>query len=171
MAIDITYPRQRVPMVNAAPSTRFFDTLGFEMGLVFTTAHGHTEGWAEIQRLVSQHDKPGVHDLLVTIGGPDDTGFCFLTEEAFADFLLRAPVSLSTPNHIQRVIMHFWSQGRILEVYPTLRVMCAGAYPLGFALPHHVGTPTAAAESWAAAADSSHQTQNTELKDADKRPT
>ncbi len=125
-----------VPMVNAVPSTRFFDMLGFELGLAFTSRHGHADGWEEVGRLVAGHDKPGVDHMIITVGGPNGSGLGFPTEERLMEFLLDAPEPIQTPAHIRQVRVHFWSTGRVVEIVPMVQEVRGSVHPLGFVPAH-----------------------------------
>ena len=59
---------------------------GFEIGLACGNRITITEEWAELERLVIDHDKPGVDLLLVTARGSDHNGQIFPAEEVVAEF-------------------------------------------------------------------------------------
>lgn len=110
-----------VPMVDIPSGSLFFASTGFEIGFAYTTKHDRDEGWAEVKRLVKQHDKPGVDHLLITVGGPNERGLAFLSEEAFMDFMLQQRVTIEAPQHLSRVTVHMWSTARIVELLPNAR--------------------------------------------------
>jgi hypothetical protein len=96
-----------VPFMSAAPSSMLFSLAGFELGLALTTFLTAEEAWNEIERLVTEHDQPGVDLLLVTAGGPDANGNVFPVEEAVIDFIAAHPGRFSSrPDHINSVVMH-----------------------------------------------------------------
>jgi hypothetical protein len=118
-----------VPVTNAAPSTMLFSVAGFELGLAYTTHVTAKSAWAELQRLVDSHDKPGVDLLLVTAGGPDARGNVFPAEEAIANFVIDHPLGFSrAPNHIGRVILHSWSTGKGTLLYPAVEPLFEPPY-------------------------------------------
>jgi len=122
-----------VPQRNAVPDTAFSAVTGFELGLADTTEHTASGAWAELQRLVTNHDRNGVEWLLVSAGAPNRNGQTFLSEELLARFLFQHPESLSTPTHIKRVTVHIWSTGEAFEVLPSpvqvFGPLCLGIVP------------------------------------------
>lgn len=118
-----------VPIVNSAPSSMLFASTGFEIGLAYTTLVTAEAAWAEVQRLVDDHDKPGVDLLLVTAGGPDANGDMFPGEEAVAEFLVKHPTALrQAPNHIKKIILHSWGTGRATMLYPNFSPLFGPLY-------------------------------------------
>ena len=110
-----------IPIVAAAPSSMLFTIAGFEIGLAFTTTLTAQSAWSEIQRLVDDHDQPGVDLLLITAGGPDQRGNVFPVEEALFQFLITNPIGLTrTPDYIQRVVLHSWGTGSAHQIHPTM---------------------------------------------------
>lgn len=114
------------PMAGDPPASNFYRRLGFEVGVAYTTRHSAATGWQELQRLIAAHDNQDVQDLLVTVGGPDAGGLGYLSEEVLMDFLLAAPLAVPRPSHIATVTLHFWSSGRIVEVFPSSKVISEG---------------------------------------------
>lgn len=118
-----------VPLVAATPSSMLFTITGFELGLAYTTFLTAEAAWRELQRLVDNHDQPGVDLLLVTAGGPDANGNVFPVEEAIADFVVTHPVGLgSPPKHIQTVVLHSWATGRAMMLHPNVRALFGPLY-------------------------------------------
>jgi hypothetical protein len=108
-----------VPFVNSAPSTMLFSIAGFELGLAYTTQLTYDDALAEVQRLISVHDKPGVDLLLITASGPDQNGLIYPAEEAIANFLKRHFDRLpKAPEHIKMIFLHNWMTGDAFELFP-----------------------------------------------------
>lgn len=122
------------PFLLAAPVSPFFGRMGFELAFVYTSRHSISSLWQECERLIQQHDKPEINDLIFTVGGPDRAGFIHPSEEVVLDFMLEAPSQPST-NHLQRVIIHGWETGRIIQLHPAFRIIDPGRYP-GFCPAH-----------------------------------
>jgi hypothetical protein len=102
---------------------------GFELGLAYTTLLTAQAAWQEVQRLVDQHDQPGVDILLITAGAPDQRGQIFPAEEAIASFLLEAPLALTRPpSHIKQVLLHSWATGRATELHPAVKPLFGPLY-------------------------------------------
>jgi hypothetical protein len=96
-----------IPLVMSAPSTMFFTMAGFELGLAYTSFLTVTTAWNEVQRLVDDHDKPGVYILLIMAGAPNQRGDIFPAEEAVAAFIAEHPRTLSrNPRYIKRVMQN-----------------------------------------------------------------
>lgn len=111
-----------VPMQQAAPTSVLFSMLGFEIGLAYTTVLSAQEAWAEVQRLVDQHDQDGVDLLLISAGAPDRDGVIYPGEEAMAQLLLEHPLGLArSPQHIASVVLHQWSTGTASALYPSIQ--------------------------------------------------
>lgn len=117
-----------VPMAMAAPVTSFFAATGFELGVGVQTVHTREEAWRQIEEIVTRKDKQGTDHLLITVGGPDDRGFAFLSEELVASMGLEGQHPPQTPRHLKSVRMHFWSTGRVVEVLPEVTEITDPAY-------------------------------------------
>jgi hypothetical protein len=109
-----------VPMANAVPMSPFFEANGFELALGFATDHSSASGWLELGRVVAKHDQAGVDHLLITVGAPDSLGRSSLAETVQLDLMLTDPMPLQGVRNLQRVSLHRWDTGRILDVWPTL---------------------------------------------------
>ena len=114
-----------------------FTVSGFEIGLAYTTVITASGAWAEVQRLVTSHDRPGVDLLLISAGAPDRHGNVYPAEEALAAFLLNNPVGLTqAPVHIKQVVLHSWSSGWAALLHPDMAKMFGPLYE-GLVPPHH----------------------------------
>ncbi|HTP24695.1 MAG TPA: hypothetical protein VMK12_03415 [Anaeromyxobacteraceae bacterium] len=129
-----------VPFRNAVPDTVFASIMGFDLGFAFTTEHTPSSAWAELERLVVQHDNPGIDWLLLSVGAPNRDGLIFPTEEALAQFMLEHPSPLASPTHISRITLHLWSTGEahelLSDVAPSFGPLYMGTIP-----PHRVIHP------------------------------
>jgi hypothetical protein len=118
-----------VPLQQAAPGSVLFAIAGFDIGLAYTTLLTANQVWAELQRIIDKHDKPGVELLLVTAGAPNQHGMVYPSEEAIADFLVNNPAALATqPTHIAQVVLHSWATGRATLIYPETRPLFGPLY-------------------------------------------
>jgi hypothetical protein len=118
-----------MPLASSAPSTMLFSFTGFEVGFAYTSIITATDAWQELQRLVDDHDQPGVDILLITSGGPDQSGLVFPAEEALAHFILDNPLGLPrAPKNIQHVWLHSWTTGHAVELHPNLTSMFGPLY-------------------------------------------
>lgn len=134
----VEQPQHRTPhgavitasrMHGGVPTTSVFTRLGFEVGLAFTSDHTATNGHDEIARLALGHDKPGVEWLLISAGAPDRDGYMHLSEEYFAGFLVDHYRPPPTLQHIKRIWLHIWTQGRIYEWGKSLHRRSGPLYP------------------------------------------
>jgi hypothetical protein len=83
----------------------------------------------ELQRLVSDHDRGSVDELLVVIGGPNKEGISFPGEYIFGLWLREHPPQPLTARHISRVTVHAWADGDSFDL--PLRVTPDPAAPEG----------------------------------------
>lgn len=121
---------------GAVPGTDFFATAGFEMALAYQTAHTVSEVWAELRRLIERHDKPEIQHLVVTVGGPNRRGLAYPSEDFLMDMALIAGPPTFEPRHITSVVIHSWSDGRVIPLYPALEE-AEPLYPGGYVVPHY----------------------------------
>jgi hypothetical protein len=118
-----------VPMRGAAPASRFFATTGFELALAFQTLVTHADALRTLEKVISDHDRAGVDHLLVTAGAPDVRGATFTSEQFILDFLIEQGLVLtSARQHLRKVALHVWGEGRIIEIFPTERVVSPRMY-------------------------------------------
>jgi hypothetical protein len=118
-----------LPLIGAAPSTMMFTVHGFELGMAYTSLITLSAAWQAVQKLVDDHDQPGVDVLLITAGAPDQRGNIYPAEEALAAFLLDNPRSLARePAHIGKVWLHSWSTGRATALHPEFAHMFGPIY-------------------------------------------
>lgn len=130
-----------LPMQGAAPSSMLFLRTGFEIGMAYSTSDNADAIWQELLRVVRDHDQDTTDHLLITVGGPNKEGFIFPSESYLIDVALSAAEPLRELRHLSRVSLHFWENGRIVELYPTL---ASGPviYPGKFSPPYFSATIT-----------------------------
>jgi hypothetical protein len=96
--------------LNEVAPSPFYGQMGFELIQCQPTVLYADDAWSMFQRLVSDHDKPGIDQLLITQAAPVGGGFAFpsdivtgelVIEQAFAGNALDA-------DHIQKVYLHAW---------------------------------------------------------------
>jgi hypothetical protein len=124
------------PLLISAPSSIFFTRMGFEVSFVFTTEHTAGEAWGELNRLIKKHDNGNIEDLIITIGAPDHRGNVYPAEQAVLDLMLSASPSLDPPINLSRIYVHAWGTGRIVQLFPEVRVINQGHF-MGLLPPHH----------------------------------
>jgi hypothetical protein len=108
-----------IPMKAATPATSFFAHTGFELACLYESIHTATSIVGELDRLVRQHDRPGVDWLAVTISGPRNDGLMHPTEAVLGNAFILSDIPLARPSHIRRVLLHFFPIGGCFEAYPT----------------------------------------------------
>lgn len=91
----------------------FFDMTGFECALGMSFEITHQSVFAEISRLVSQHDQDDIDHLLITVGGPDREGFIYPGEEFMYAFAQDFQPSCS---HLRRVTLHSFMTGDVADL-------------------------------------------------------
>jgi hypothetical protein len=96
--------------LNRVAPGPFYGQMGFDLIQCQSTVLYADDAWNMFQRLVSDHDKPGIDRLLVTVAAPVGGGYAFpsgivtgelVTERAEAGNALEA-------DHIQQVYLHCW---------------------------------------------------------------
>ena len=118
----------------AVPGTTFFARTGFEMALAYQTEHAADAAWIELARLVKRHDKPEIQHLVVTVGGPNRRGLAYPSEGLLLDMALATGAPSLSPEHIQSVVLHSWSDGRVIEVHPGPGGATPPLYPGGYSV-------------------------------------
>lgn len=118
-----------LPLAGAVPGTMMFTVHGFEIGMAYTSLITSTTAWQIVQKLLDDHDQPGVDVLLITACAPDGRGNVHPAEEALAAFLLDNPGTLiRSPTHIKKVWLHSWSTGCATALYPAVEHMFGPLY-------------------------------------------
>jgi hypothetical protein len=121
---------------EAVPATEFCARTGFELALGFQTTHGMDAAWIELARLVEQKDKPEIQTLIVSVGAPNRRGIAYPSEEFLLDLALQTGLPEIAPNHLESVIVHSWTTGRAIQVYPT-PARATGPVYAGHAVDHY----------------------------------
>lgn len=118
------------PLQVAVPASPFFGRMGFELAFAYSTEHTPEAGWAELARVVAQHDKPTVDELVLTVGGPDRAGYVYPSEEAVFDHILaHASAGALAATHVGRAFAHSWGTGRIVQLLPEVQQIAAALSP------------------------------------------
>lgn len=123
-----------IPMLRGYPVTRFFNLTGFEMALSYTSAHSQEEGWIELRRLIQDHDKKEIKHLLITVGGPSKDGLVFLADETLTYFMLEDSIPKLETAYLETIILHIWTKGTIIKLFPEYEVITWGLFPNGLNL-------------------------------------
>jgi hypothetical protein len=130
-----------VPFAGGVPGTMLFAFSGFEIGLAYTTLLTAQEAWDLVQKLVDDHDRPGVDVLLITAGGPNVHGNVFPAEETVGDFLVTYPLGLiREPTHITTVVLHSWATGRATVLHPKVEPAFGPLYQSAVPTHHPLAT-------------------------------
>jgi hypothetical protein len=117
------------PIISAAPSSLFFIEMGFELAFNYPTEHVASDAWAEFERLILQHDKGTADELIVTIGGPDRSGYIYPGEEVLFEFMLsEGAMPKLSPQYVKTVFTHGWESGRIIQFFPEVRLVHGGLF-------------------------------------------
>lgn len=91
---------------RAAPGSSLCAISGFDIGLAYSSFLTATQAWAEIQRLVDEHERRGVDRLLISAGAPDSNGMMYPAGGVLAGFVVDHPIGLvRPPTHIQTVLL------------------------------------------------------------------
>lgn len=99
--------------------TPFYQTYGFELGIAYTTTHARSTTLRQVSELVRRKDRlMGIHDLIITVGGPSTRGYIFQSEEVTGGLCVASDPGLNPTRQIRRVLMHFWSSGAIYQLLP-----------------------------------------------------
>lgn len=117
-----------IPFQGPMPSTPFFQQMGFEMALHFSSYHTSTSLWEILRKNIAAHDKPGIDTLVITVGGPDNNGYRYLSEEVLFSLLLSRPEPLPDLSNVKEVYLHTWTQGQIILLCPHLQVISRGVF-------------------------------------------
>lgn len=125
-----------VPMHMAAPKSRFFLKMGFELGLAYTTHFSCDELINEFDRIVARHDKDACDTLVISAGAPDRSGLRFLTEERLIHFLIEANYQPKKTKFISEILVHQWTTGTVFKVEEKLTEIIRGRFQSGFLLSH-----------------------------------
>ncbi len=107
---------QVAPVDNWHPRDALAARLGFNLGLQYTLLIRAQEVHAEIERLVRRHDKQGIDQLLLVIGGPIVEGISFPAEYYFSLWLRENPVEPLATRYVSQVTAHAWNDGSIFEL-------------------------------------------------------
>lgn len=132
-----------VPMTNGTPSSFFYQTTGFELGLAFQTVHDVSAAWSSITRLIDSHDNPDTQILVITAGAPDRNGLSYPSETALMNFALERQGPDLNPKYLQQVYIHSWTEGAVTRIYPVLHCIAPPLYQGGFTPAHFSIVPLA----------------------------
>ncbi|MFE0355995.1 hypothetical protein ACFW2I_21130 [Streptomyces nigra] len=91
----------------------FYDATGFECALGMSFEVTHESTFAELSRVISQHDQESIDHLLITVGGPDREGYVYPGEEFLHRF---AREYRPTCIHLRRVTLHSFMTGEITDL-------------------------------------------------------
>jgi hypothetical protein len=125
-----------VPMRGSFPTSHFFLSVGFEVAMAYQTEHDVGQAWGEVERLIDRHDKPEIENLLITVGAPDRHGLAYPSETGLMTFALETDAPELKPEHIGSVLVHFWMEGAVYQLYPRIEGIASPIYHGGFTPGH-----------------------------------
>jgi hypothetical protein len=110
-----------VPMTGSVPESDLFQFAGFELGLAYPSSHSVPDEWVTLRAQITRKDRSENDWLLISAGAPDSLGYSYPAEElVLSEMITHQPEPLSLV-HLERVIVHFWSTGRVFEIHPDFR--------------------------------------------------
>lgn len=109
-----------VPLSNAVPDSPLFNVTGFELALAYSTEHYADNEWSMLQGRIARKDREGSDWLLITVGGPDNAGTIYPSEEVLGEFIIEHAEHLVAPHHLRRITLHFWGRGRAVDIWPEV---------------------------------------------------
>jgi len=107
---------ERVGGANISPvdpgslTTEFAQETGFEVALSMALRITASELQAEVERVVLQHDQPGVDRLLISVGAPDRDGLVFPSEPLVVE---QPPLQPVATENMKEITLHFFGSGEI----------------------------------------------------------
>jgi hypothetical protein len=107
------------------------------LACLYESTHTATSLTEELNRLVRQHDRPEVDWLVVTISGPRRDGLMHPTETVLARIFIESEIPLARPNHIRRIMLHFFPMGACYDAYPGRRWWFEPQFRGGLEVAHH----------------------------------
>jgi hypothetical protein len=108
-----TFGFEIAPVEGWRPFDEASSRLGFSLTLSFTTPMRPAA--EELRRIVREHDREGVHQLLAVVGGPDRAGIAYPSEEIYLPTLTEQPPTDLVARNILLVTIHSWQTGNMLE--------------------------------------------------------
>jgi hypothetical protein len=110
----------------------FYGHMGFELALMGGPVVRQHEAWDLLERLIYQHDKPGVDNLLVPVMAPAPDGYVYSTGGALFDlifYMTQNEGGLFNGHHIRLVMFHLWPHRAVFalfSLYSGMRVLVEG---------------------------------------------
>lgn len=114
---------------HPAPTSAFYGTMGFDLVPAIPSLIYQDDAWAQLQRRVTEHDKPGVDVLIVISGAPLPDGWVFPTDLLIQTFAIECAEDGRTleAEHISRVFLHDWTLRQVVFMQVGVadyRVLC-----------------------------------------------
>lgn len=110
-------------------SGAFFGLMRFELALVGGPLVKQQEAWEMLERLIAQHDKPGVDNLLMPVMAPAADGYVYSSGGAVFSLLyekFQNEEAVFEAQHVNAVFMHLWPHRAIVALFqghPHFRAM------------------------------------------------
>jgi hypothetical protein len=110
------YQIMGVPPSLSRLSSRFAARHGFELGLAHSTTLRRDQLLEQLRRTILDKDRVENEELLITIGGPDQTGYRWPGEGFIYDLFTLGELPKMASQYLRRVYLHNWLPGNIAEV-------------------------------------------------------
>jgi hypothetical protein len=101
---------------TVAPSTPFYRLTGFELALCYSTTVPNSRAVERFNAVIADHDREGVHDLIIVAGAPNQTGYAFPSDQLIARAALEAAAPVPSLEFIQRVFLHIWNDRSVCQL-------------------------------------------------------
>jgi len=122
----VSYGSSRVVSSWLRRSTRrllaglFYGKQGFELALAYSTDVEPGACFAEMQRLVTEHDSAAVDELIVSAGAPRQSGFAYPSDAVAAQaVLVEARTKALSAHDVKRIYLYEWSSQSAREFTPN----------------------------------------------------
>jgi hypothetical protein len=104
------------PVDSWQPRDPLTARLGFSISLTYALPIEGRSVQPEIQRLVSAHDKEGIDQLLLVIGGPNIDGIRFPAEHYLSLWLKKDRVEPVSARNLRQATAHSWIDGELFDM-------------------------------------------------------
>jgi hypothetical protein len=110
----------------------FYGLMGFELAVMGGPIVREHEAWDLFERLVYQHDKPGVENLLVPVMAPAPDGYVYSSSAALFDLIFHKTQNegyFFDGHHVRLVLFHLWPHRTVFALWSLhggMRVLIEG---------------------------------------------
>jgi hypothetical protein len=124
------------PLMGPTRRSAFYNVVGFELSFPWASVIYEDDAFSRLQRLVTQHDQPGVIHLVVSISAPVVDGWAYPSDgQAAALAQGVARTKALSARHIELIWLHYWPTRTINLIVansPGLQNMCEEEAPSGW---------------------------------------